>query len=65
MITRKKDAPKRFVVFSQPKKHCSPYQTFSAALPAKSQFAGKRVSYAHTSQQLTIAQVFCPEHVAS
>jgi len=30
-----------------------------------SQFAGKRVSYAHTSQQLTIAQVFCPEDIAS
>jgi len=30
-----------------------------------SQFAGKRVSHAHISQQLTIAQVFCPEDIAS
>jgi hypothetical protein len=31
----------------------------------ESRFAGKRVSYAHASEQLTIAQVFCPEHIAS
>src|SRR5258705_5209704 len=30
-----------------------------------SQFVRKRVLYAHTFPQLTIAQILCPEHIAS